>query len=168
MTPQPPAGEDAITIIERLLDGQTHSDDCAGRNGGPFSGCNCEYGRRLDAASLISTLRQSHENGWAERNRISGLHAESQREITALRAELAAVRVERDEQAIIIAGSVAKTRLIEAEVQRDAAVSLLVECRKWQAEGEFGDPLGRKYWSPQYEAFMDQLDAAIDRAKGAG
>jgi hypothetical protein len=41
------------------------------------------------------------------------------------------------------------------------ALEALKESKKWQAEGEFGDPIGPKYWSPEYKAYMAQLDDAI-------
>jgi hypothetical protein len=39
--------------------------------------------------------------------------------------------------------------------------SLLVESRKWQAEGEYGDPLGPESWTPEYADYMKRLDAVI-------
>ena len=40
----------------------------------------------------------------------------------------------------------------------------LKECMKWQAEGEFGDPLSEEYWSPAYKEFMGKTKEAIARA----
>jgi hypothetical protein len=39
--------------------------------------------------------------------------------------------------------------------------ALLVESRKWQAEGEYGDPLGPESWTPEYADYMKRLDAVI-------
>jgi hypothetical protein len=38
---------------------------------------------------------------------------------------------------------------------------------KWQAEGEFGDPLSEEYWSPAYKEFMGKTKEAIARAEAA-
>ena len=43
----------------------------------------------------------------------------------------------------------------------------LKECMKWQAEGEFGDPLSEEYWSPAYKEFMGKTKEAIARAESA-
>ena len=40
-------------------------------------------------------------------------------------------------------------------------MKLLIESRKWQALGEFGDPLGPECWTPEYTDYMVRLDAAI-------
>ena len=43
--------------------------------------------------------------------------------------------------------------------------ALLIESRKWQALGEFGDPLGPECWSPEYADYMRRLDAATGDKK---
>lgn len=53
--------------------------------------------------------------------------------------------------------SLAQSRLAEVE-------KLLQECRKWQADGEYGDPLGPECWTPIYADFMSRLDEAIKRS----
>ena len=54
-------------------------------------------------------------------------------------------------------------RLYVEQSQKEVAEmrELLRECRKWEAEGEYGDPLGSDCWSQPYAAFMTRLDAAL-------
>lgn len=47
------------------------------------------------------------------------------------------------------------------ETELEAAKKLLIESRKWQSEGEFGDPLGPECWTPGYADYMGRLEAAI-------
>lgn len=49
----------------------------------------------------------------------------------------------------------------QLERERDSFQALLVESRRWQAEGEDGDPLGPDCWTKEYADYMKRLDAAI-------
>jgi len=53
--------------------------------------------------------------------------------------------------------------LEQAQARCAEQVELLRECRKWQAEGEYGDPLGPECWTPAYAAFIARLNAALSR-----
>ena len=54
-----------------------------------------------------------------------------------------------------------RDEIARLQAQRDELLALLTDARKWQAEGEYGDPLPPDCWSPDYAAFMRKLDAAI-------
>ena len=55
----------------------------------------------------------------------------------------------------------------EPEIVNAELLEALKECMKWQAEGEFGDPLSEEYWSPAYKEFMGKTKEAIARAESA-
>ena len=50
--------------------------------------------------------------------------------------------------------------------QRDILMEALTEARRWIGDGECSDGLAREYWTPEYRAAVDRIDAAIANVKG--
>ncbi len=60
----------------------------------------------------------------------------------------------------------AEAELAAARADAERMRDLLVLARKYEAEGEDGAPLPRRYWTPDYTDYRDRLDAAVARAEG--